>query len=70
MNEPIYFGAATAPLLAVFYDNYQNFAGIHMLGWNHYHSLGIKQMHHNNTLIDEVRFITNLLNFTNNRLKL
>ena len=60
MNEPLYFGAATAPLLAVFYDNYQNFAGINMLGWNHYHSLGSKQMHHNNTLIEEVGFINNL----------
>ena len=54
MKEPIYFGAATPPLLAVFYENYQNLASIPALSWNHTHSLGTKQKNRNMTYIKEV----------------
>lgn len=59
VEEPLFIGASLAPLLAVFYGNYQNLAETPYLTWNHTHSLGTKpQQPFNLTYIKQVIIIS------------
>ena len=54
-QEPLFVGASLAPLLAVFYGQYQNLVETPYLNWDHTHDLGKKPNEpFNLTLIEDV----------------